>query len=148
MRVTLADTTVDAYEAFAKKQGKPVDQVIEHQLARFKTLEPGTRAVVIGKDDIEKLTIALGGIPVKDAADLVARVENLAAVSFQHIRLNFSPQHLAELAHRAERQGKSVEAVIRDTVNRMAEDFFWKSGGGESVLIPATPKAEVSHSEA
>jgi hypothetical protein len=137
MRITIADTTADAYQAFATKQGRPLDQIVETQLARFRTLEPGTPAIVIGGESLERLTIALGGLSIRDGADLATKVDDLAAVSFQHIRLNFSPQHLAELQHRAERQGKSVESLVIDTVNKMAEDFFWRSGGGESVLVPA-----------
>lgn len=139
MRVTLTDAVCDAYEGYAAKQGRPLDAVIEAQLARFKTLEPGKRAVVIGPEEIEALTVALGGLPVKSGADLVAKVTELAAVSFHHIRLDFSPGHLAELAHRAERQGKSAETIIRETVDRMGEQFFWQMGGGESVLQPAAP---------
>lgn len=139
MRVTLTDPVCDAYDAFATKQGRSLDEVIEAQLARFKTLEPGKRAIVIGPAEIEALTLALGGLSIKSGADLVAKVNELAAVSFHHIRLNFSPNHLAELANRAERQGKPVEMLIRETVDRMGEQFFWQMGGGESVLAPSSP---------
>lgn len=142
MRVTLADTTVDVYEQYATKQGRPVDQVIEAQLNRFKRLEPGTKAVVVNAEMLESLSVALGGLPIKDAADLCAKVEELAAVSFQHIRLDFSPKHLAQLADRAERQGKPVEQVIQDVVKTMAEQFFWHSGGGEAVLVRPAPPVE------
>lgn len=134
MRITIPDDLADVYVAYATRQNRSLDTVIEAQLSKFKALEPGKRTLTIGGEVTQRLETALGGLPIRTPNDLVTRVEDLAAISFQHIRLDFSPAHLAELAHRAERQGKSVETLVIETVDRMAHEFFWQSGGGERVL--------------
>jgi len=137
MRITLPDAVADAYLAYAEKQGRPVEAVLTAQLQRFQAVEPGSRTIVLGGALTEQLSTMLGGFPIQSAEDLVRKVNELAAVSFQHIRLDFSPSHLRELAHRAERQGKPVEDIIQDVVRQLADQFFWTSGAGEAVLVPA-----------
>ena len=143
MRITLPDDLADLYLAYATKQGRPLDDVIAAQLKKFKSLEPGKASLTIGGEATSKLEAATGGLPLRNAEDLVARVERLAAISFQHIRLDFSLSHLEELAYRAERQGKSVETLIIETAERIREELFWGSGAGEAVLVRA-PEAKAS----
>lgn len=129
MRITIKDSTADVYQRYADKQGRGIDAVVEAQLARFSGQEPGTKAIVVSAEDAQRI---LGGTPVLNGTDLLARVSQLASLTFHGIRLDFSPAQLSELQHRAERQGKTVEALAADIVKAINREFFWASGGGEA----------------
>jgi hypothetical protein len=45
------------------------------------------------------------------------------------IRIPFTPGQLAELAHRAGKRGRTVEAEMRAVVARVEEEVFYKGGG-------------------
>lgn len=126
MRILLKDSVVAPYEEMAAQQGRSVDQVIESQLNRFKMLPPGQKAIVVNVADAERI---LGGTPVLNGTDLLSRVARLASLSFHAIKLDFSPAQLAELQHRAERQGKSVEQLAQEIVTTITRDFFWVASG-------------------
>lgn len=131
MRITIKDATADVYQRYADHQGRGLDAVVEAQLARFAAQEPGTKAIVVNAADAQAI---LGGTPILSGADLLQRLTQLASLSFHAIRLDFSPAQLAELQHRAERQGKSVEVLAQDIVRGLLRDFFWASGGGEAAV--------------
>lgn len=130
MRVTIPDKTMDQYLLYAERMQKPVDTVIAQQLARFSALDPQQRAVVIGADVLDTLDQQLGAGQVKDGDDLLAKIGRLAAITFHNVRLDFTPNQLEELAHRAERQGTTVEALAADIIRQLTEQFFWGTGGG------------------
>lgn len=132
MRVTIRDATADVYQGYADQQGRGLDAVVEAQLARFAGHAPGTKAIVVNAEDAHRI---LGGTPVLNGTDLLARVSQLASLSFHGIRLDFSPAQLAELQHRAERQGKTVEVLAADIVKSINREFFWASGGGEASAL-------------
>jgi hypothetical protein len=71
-------------------------------------------------------TLGLGAtraVPV-----LLAAVERLASVRIGDIRIPFTPGQLAELSHRAQKRGRTVEAELRAVVARIEDDLFYKGG--------------------
>ncbi len=139
MRVTIPDAIADQYTAFAASQGRPVEDLCAAQLTRFAKLEPGKRAVALGVAHLEAIEAMTGGLPLRSGDDVQARVESLAAITFQHVRLGFTPSQLAEIAHRAERQGKPAPQLIEEMCQAVLRDFFWASGGGEAATDAALP---------
>jgi len=143
MRVTIPDELADLYQRFADAHGVPLDAVLADQLKRLAPFEPGKRLVALTPAQVESLEPRLGGGSLKDGADLVAKVLNLAGIRFHRKDFDFSPQQLEELAHRAERQGKSIEALCLEIFNAMQDQFFWTTGGGAATgttPMPAPPK--------
>lgn len=137
MRITIPDEVAALYEPYAAAQGRSLDEVLTAQLTRFAKLEPGKRAIILGPKHIEALETMTGRLPLRDAADLQKRVDDLAAVTFSHIRLDFSASQLAEIAHRAERQGRPAAQIVREMIDATQRDMFWNSGGGEATAEPA-----------
>lgn len=131
MRVTITDKTAERYQAYADEQGRALDAVLEAQLVRFVALPPGKKVIVVAAAEAQAI---VGGTPILNGTDLLARVSQLASLSFHHIRLDFSPAQLAELEHRARRQGKSVETLAEEITKAILRDFFWASGGGEAAV--------------
>jgi hypothetical protein len=140
MRVTIPDDIVDPYQAYANRQGRPVDDVVAAQLKRFKALEPGKKAIVLQADALTAVEASIGGLPLKDGADLLTRVEALAGLSFAHIKIDLSPAQKAELQHRAERQGRTVESLVREMVATITADLFWTTGGGPAAETSQAPR--------
>jgi hypothetical protein len=137
MRVTIPDEVLAPYEAIAERQGRPVETVVADQLARFAALVPGERAVVLGDADLTTLAAALDLAQIRDAKQLVARVERFGAVTFESVHLRLGPAQKAELARRAERQGRTVRELVTEIVARLTQDFFWATGAGEPAAAPA-----------
>ena len=145
MRVTIPDDLADTYQKFADAHGVPLDAVLADQLKRLAPYEPGKRLVALTPDQVDQLEPRLGGGSVKDGTDLTRKVLTLAGIRFHRIDLDFTPQQLEELAHRAERQGKSVQALCIEIIDSMKDQFFWTSGGGAAVgetPMPAPPKRQ------
>jgi hypothetical protein len=143
MRVTIPDDVADTYAAYAQPTGQALDTVVTQQLKRFARLAPSKRAIVLGAAAIETLEARLGGLPLQDDQDLVARVARLAGVAFMGLDLRLSPGQLDELVTRAERQGKSVDQVILDIWAVLVNEFFYAGGGGEAV-VPVGGKASAA----
>ena len=139
MRVTIPDALADQYQAFADRQGRTLDEVITAQLTRFVGLAPGRRAVVVDEPTLVALDKRFGNIPIKDGADLAQKVLTLAGVKFRNLQFDLSTQQLAELAHRADRQGRKVEDLVLDIFRSLQDQFFHSSGGGVAKVVTAPP---------
>lgn len=84
----------------------------------------GSRAIILAGPVLDELEKRLGGMPVLHGKDLLQKIDHLAAISFEHIHLPFSPQQLNELQLRAERQGKTVEQLMEEAAPRIYEQMF------------------------
>lgn len=140
MRLTLDDSVAETYTEYATRQGKSVEDLCAAQLKRFAKLEPGKKVLVIPVQLDGVLADRLGGLPLKDGMDLLTRMERLARITFMGLDLQLSPGQLEELAYRAQRQGKSVGALIEEIWAQLREQFFYTSGGGERAL-PIAPES-------
>lgn len=123
--ISLDDQLVQAYSAHATAARIPVAKLLERQLARFADTPITQRLLVVTGADLQALEQTLGGGALATGADLLARVHRWAGITIGDIRLQFSPAQLAEIAHRAEKQGRSPETIVREIVSQMEHEFFW-----------------------
>lgn len=130
MRVTIPDETVAKYEPMAEKVGLSLEEVLHRQLDRFAKLEVGKRAILLQANQLQSVEGALGGLPIKDAEDLLARLRQHASIRFAGIDLDLTPAQKLELVHRAERQGKTVEQLLQEHVAWLNSQVFYTMGGG------------------
>lgn len=141
LTLTIPDAIADQYQTYVDRQGRPIEEVCATQLQRFSHLEPGQKAVVIRDNALVALDKKLGGRPIVDGPDLVDRVSRLASIAFCGLNLELSQNQLAEIAHRASRQGKSVEDLVREMFVVVIDQFFYTAGGGEAKVVPLVPPA-------
>lgn len=138
MRITIPDQVLDAYQAYADREGRTLDQVLTQQLGRFRHLPPAERAVVLGGPVIERLETHLG-TQISNGEELADKVERLAGITFHGIHLDFSPNQLEELQHRSERSGRSVEDMAKEMVQQLSHEWFWRAGAGEAAVSVPPP---------
>lgn len=134
MRITIADETAEAYEAVAAAQSRPLDAVLDAQLARFTHCPPGQPALVLGPAERARLATALG-VPVEQlhtTDELVRKVEAHGQLKFENVTLPLTPTQKAELAARAAREETSVKVLTQRILDTILADFLWTAG-------PATP---------
>jgi hypothetical protein len=58
------------------------------------------------------------------AADLVTAIERLAPIDIGTVHVEFTPGQLAEIAHRATKRGRTVEAELHAVVDRIKDEIF------------------------
>jgi len=142
MRITLPDSLYDAYAAHLGTDTPPSAEAVERdiiqQLTRFRTLHPRRRALVLDVEAVEKL---LGGMPIADSADLLRRLQQLAAIEFHRVKLDFSASQLAELKWRADRQGKSVEVLAAEILAHVTREFFYRLPDAPAAAAPTKEPA-------
>lgn len=125
LRVQVNQQTLDRLQQIATAQGREVEHAAGIMLnAAASSLPASGRFFVVTGADLGVLEEILGGGSITSSADLRAKVERLAGISFQHIRLQFTPGQLEEMQRRAERQGRTVEALVEMMVPRIHEQFF------------------------
>ena len=122
----LDDDLLAQYDAYAQDSHLPVATVVERQLARFVDHPPGAgRVVVLAGLALERLETLLGGGQLTSAGALVARVDSYAKITIGRITLDFTPAQKEEIAHRAQKQGKTPDAVVQDLVAQITDSLFW-----------------------
>lgn len=129
MRVTIPDDVAAPYEGYADRQSRTVDELITTQLRRFSKLEPGRKVLIVQADVAERLEKTLGGLPFRDSADLLQRIESHAALTFEGINLELTIGQKRELEARAEKQGKPVEVLVKEIADRLMRDLFYNISG-------------------
>jgi hypothetical protein len=133
MRITLSDDLVDRFQPYADRQGVPVETVIAAALTAVADVEPGVRSITFSGDLLEEVEAMVGRLPCRTATELAGKIKNVAGISFHHVRLDFSPGQLKELAHQAERQGQPVKVLADRIIQGILTQFFWNLSG------PAAP---------
>ena len=125
LRVQVNEQTLERLEQAAVAQGRDLEQAARLLLEAAATLLPAAgRCVVVAGQPLDALETILGGGALLSGADLQQKVERLAGISFEHVRLQFTPGQLEEIQRRAERQGKTVEQLVAMMVPRIHEQFF------------------------
>jgi hypothetical protein len=125
VRVPVDDPTMDRLGQIAATQHRDLEIVASTLLTQAAALFPPTgRCVVLGPDALESLEILLQGGSIHNAQDLVQKTERLAGISFEHLRIQFTPGQLEQMQERAERQGLTVEQLVSRAVPRILEQFF------------------------
>lgn len=142
MRLTIPDEILDPYQALADQAGVSLEQIVSQHLERFAEVAPTDRHFVLSGELLDRVEACTGRLPARSARELVAKVENVAAgISFGHIRLDFSPGQLRELEYRAARQGRSVKALVEETIRSMEGLFFHQLGTAAPKSDPPATKA-------
>jgi len=125
VRVPLPEASLERLYAVAAHQGRDLETAAGLMLAASLVSLPAEgRYTVLGGPDLLALEDLLGGGSILNATDLRQKVERLAGISFQHVRLQFTPGQLEQLLERATRQGKSVEQLVEQMAPRIHEQFF------------------------
>lgn len=60
------------------------------------------------------------------APDLADAIERLASIAIGTIHVEFTPGQLEEIAQRATKRGRTVEAELRSVVDRIKDEIFWR----------------------
>lgn len=133
LTLRLGERTEQALAQAAEAAGMSLDlyaeQLLQHALAVNFPVKQG-KVVLLHGEALEQLEVRLGGMPILHPADLVAKVDRLAGISFEHLTLPFSINQLEVMAEKAERQGKSVEQLLGELAPRVFEQFFDLLGAG------------------
>jgi hypothetical protein len=76
-----------------------------------------------------ELEETLGIGTTRSVAEFVRAVERLASIKVGEVRIAFTPGQLGELAHRAQKRGRTVEAEMKAVVSRIEDELFYKAAG-------------------
>jgi hypothetical protein len=125
MLVQIDDQLCAKYQAHAATAHIPLPKLLERQLARFADTPITQRVLALTGEDLQTLDTLLGVGSSVDARSLVRAVRAFAGITIGGVTVDFSPAQLAEIQHRAEKQGKTPEAVVQDIVAQMTDMFFW-----------------------
>ena len=93
--------------------------------APYELVDPA--ALTLSNADRTALESTLGLGATQTPAALVAAVSRLARLRVGEVEITFTPGQLEELAHRAEKRGRSLQAEIEAVVDRIREEIFWRS---------------------
>lgn len=83
--------------------------------------------LTLSAEDRTALEAIVGVGAARSGSDLVKATARLAQIAIGQVEIVFTPGQLEELAHRASKRGRSVEAEIRAVVDRIRDELFWKS---------------------
>lgn len=123
--VLVSNNTFNRLQQRTRSNGQSVDTVADQVLDQaLRHLPEAGRAVILGGDTLDRLEAILGGGSVMSGADLLQKVERLAGISFQHVRLPFTPNQLEQLKEKAERNSMTVKQLVERTAPRMYAQFF------------------------
>lgn len=125
LRLAVDDDTLTQLQARADFQRRDLE-LSAQQLLRgaVGVIPPVGRYLVVTGEVLETLETILGGGSLLNQQDVLKKVTRLAGVSFQHVRLPFSPNQLEALAEKAARNGLTVQQLVERTAPRMYEQFF------------------------
>lgn len=129
MRISLDDTLYEKLSAYADAVKLPPDKFIARQLARFVDYPVSQRLVVLTKEPLHELETLLGGPQLRTPEQVVERVKAYSSVYLGEIRLPLTPAQLEEIAYRAEKQGKTPQAVMEDLVAQLLPLLFHDTVG-------------------
>ena len=79
-------------------------------------------------NDVARLEAFLGVSVPLTPEGLLRAVERLTAVHLGDVRIPFTPGQLAELNHRAQKRGRTLEQEMRAVVARLQDELFYQGG--------------------
>jgi hypothetical protein len=123
MLIQIADAVALHYQTKADAARVPLATYLQRQLTRFAEV-PAGRALVLTGEALEEVDRLLGLGSTQTPLALLEAIRAWAGITIGGIRLEFTPAQLAEIAYRAEKQGKTPEAIVQDIVSQMEQSFF------------------------
>lgn len=128
MKLTLQipDELYECYASHLEKAlaGKAtIEDVLAHQLEKFKDVSPSDRVVVVLPPDRSRLEALLGGGSLVTSRDLAEKVQRLADIQIGEVRVDFSPGELQNIRTYATKNRKPIQQAISDVVHGMKEQF-------------------------
>jgi len=127
LTIQITDDTYERYAAHAATTpgSASAEEMMAAQLARFEEVRPSDRIVVVDSRHRARLEDLLpSGGSLKDAADLVNRVDRLARIEIGEVKVPFTVGELEELSYRARHQGRKHADLIEEAVAAWHEQFF------------------------
>lgn len=122
--IMIPDDLADRIQAAADRRKKSFDIEVADRACRFPETPVSDRVVLLAGDDRATIEVLLGGLPLLDPSDLIARVRALANVRINDVPLTFTAVQLEELHRRAEKRGCTVESLLAYTVAQVSQQFF------------------------
>lgn len=145
VQIQISDDVYDLYLSYATRlSGKvAVEDILRAQLEQFAKVCPTDRIIVVdarNRASLEQLLPSGGSL--RDAADLVDRVDRLARIDVGEVRVPFTPPELAELALRARRQNRPIQRLVEEAVASFHERYFNWADSRPCVECAARKQAE------
>jgi hypothetical protein len=113
------------YQTAAAHAHVPLEKYLERQLAKVADIPTASRVLLLAGDSLEQIDTLLGLGSTASPTALLAAIRAWAGITIGDIRVDFPPAQLAEIALRAEKQGKPPEVIVRDIVDQLSRDFFY-----------------------
>jgi hypothetical protein len=123
MRVTIPDDLADALQ-HKLSPAQDLDKEVTRLLGAAAHVPAGGTVMILNAEQLNDLARRLGRPSLKSYADLVGSLDRLAALSFGHVRMNFSPGQLEEIEHRATREGIPVAEYAARVIRSLTGNFF------------------------
>ena len=132
VKIELPDDLWEHYQKEAGRKRKAPEKLLVEILDRYQACTADERFLVLAPELIKRLEEALER-HFTQPHQLVELIEVLARIRIGDIRVEATPAQLRELAHKAERQGKTTEQLVRETYQAIARSFFRASSTPEGV---------------
>jgi hypothetical protein len=126
VRLAITDALFDLYVVHAGGDEARALSEMAVQLDRFRMIRPMDRILVLGAEARAQLEELLPNpLPqIKDAKDLIQRINALADLEIGGVRVKFTPKDLESIARSAEKNGLSVQEACQATVDHMKQHFL------------------------
>ena len=125
MLIQLPDDVALRYQQAAERARVPLATYLARHLQRFAEVPSGARALVLTGDALERVDALLGLGSTASPQAFIQAVEGWAGITIGGVRVDFSPAQLEEIAHRAEKQGKTPQEIVEGIVADLSKDFFY-----------------------
>jgi len=102
-------------------------QKLAWQLARLPGKEAPVAGLQLSPADCNRLEEITGFGSTRSPEVFLAAVDRLASMRFGDIRVPFTPGQLEEIAHRASKRGRTVQAEMQAVVDRIQDELFHRA---------------------
>ena len=125
MKITLhvTDELGDQLASQATIVGQTTEAYAAQQLARWITVEPRDRVLVLKGAPLQALETQLGGY-LTTPDRLVDKVRALAGLQIGAHQIEFTPGQWEEIRHRAQKRGITVAEEIQQIWRKLQSEFF------------------------
>lgn len=137
MRVSIPDTLGETLQAQLHGR-RTLDEEVTVRL-QDTTHAPNNR-VVLSQQDLNFIADRLGtGLPITTKIELTRAIDQTAQIHIGNSRLQFTPNQLLLIQHRADRLGESVDRFIARIAAKLLEDIFLVQPASEGVFAALPP---------